>query len=90
MPPTDQLLVRIRGEFGEMPVLRLTLAQACRLWQMDTATCEVVPHTLVEDLFLTRTPQGAFMALPMPRAAAPVKAGREGAETTERPMRRSA
>ena len=28
-------LHRIRGEFREMPGLKLTIAQAARLWQLD-------------------------------------------------------
>jgi hypothetical protein len=31
MPPSELLFARIRGEFREMPGLRLTFAQACRL-----------------------------------------------------------
>ena len=73
MPPSDPLVVRIRGEYREMPGLRLTFAQACRLWQVDAATCETVLHTLVADGFLFQTVDGAFIALPTsdmrPRAA---------------------
>ena len=31
----EALVQRVRGEFREMPGLRLTFAQACRLWQLD-------------------------------------------------------
>ncbi len=34
-----ELLRRIRGEFREMPGLRLSLEQAMRLWSLDRATC---------------------------------------------------
>ena len=34
-----ELLSRIRGEFREMPALRLSLEQAMRLWSLDRATC---------------------------------------------------
>ena len=34
-----ELLSRIRGEFREMPRLRLSLEQAMRLWSLDRATC---------------------------------------------------
>jgi hypothetical protein len=60
----DALLARIRGEYREMPGLRLTLAQACRLWQLDAPTCEAVLGHLVDDRFLFRTRDGAFVALP--------------------------
>jgi hypothetical protein len=62
----DALLVRIRGEYREMPGLRLTVAQACRLWQVDSAICEIVIQTLVAEGFLARTASGMFVALPTP------------------------
>ena len=37
--PQIELLRRIRGEFREMPGLRLSLEQAMRLWSLDRATC---------------------------------------------------
>jgi len=44
MPPTsfDSLVARVRGEYGEMPGLRLTVSQACRLWDVDVSTCEML------------------------------------------------
>jgi len=62
--PLESLVARIRGEYREMPGLRLTFAQACRLWQVDAATCERVLQTLVSERFLFRTADGAFIALP--------------------------
>jgi hypothetical protein len=62
MPPSDLLFARIRGEFREMPGLRLTLAQACRLWQLDAVTCEFLLQMLVAETFLARTKDGAFVA----------------------------
>jgi hypothetical protein len=59
----DLLLYRIRGEFLEMPGLRLTLAQAARLWQMDAATCAALLMRLVSDRFLVQTRRGAYMRL---------------------------
>ena len=53
-----------RGEYREMPGLRLTIAEACRLWQMDSAACEAALHTLVGEGFLARTSRGAFIAMP--------------------------
>ena len=63
MPVPDALVDRIRGEYLEMPGLRLTLPQACRLWQLDTETCEAALRRLTEERFLFRTAAGAFMAL---------------------------
>jgi hypothetical protein len=64
MQSLELLIGRIRGEFREMPGLRLTIAQACRLWQVDPATCEAVLQTLLADHFLVRTANGSFMGLP--------------------------
>ena len=55
------LLHRIRGEFLEMPGLRLTLPQAMRLWNLDAATCEGALGLLVHDHFLRETAHGAFL-----------------------------
>jgi len=51
---------RVRGEFREMPGLSLTLAQACRLWSLDAATCGDVLSHLVNTGFLCRRADGAF------------------------------
>jgi hypothetical protein len=58
---TRGLLLRMRGEYLEMPGLRLTLSQATRLFDLDALTCDVALRTLVEDGFLWQTPQGAFL-----------------------------
>jgi hypothetical protein len=69
----ERILQRIRGEFLEMPGLRLTEAQARRLWALDAATCSAMLAELVESGFLYRTRDGAFMRLEHagPGAAAP-------------------
>ena len=59
----ESLAARIRGEYCEMPGLRLTLAQACRLWQVDAATCETLLDHLVREAFLYKTASGAYMAV---------------------------
>ena len=43
----DALLRRVRGEYREMPGLRLTFEQAMRLWNMDRQTCAAVLDSLV-------------------------------------------
>ena len=55
------LLERIRGEFLEMPGLRLTSAQACRLWALDPNQCDDVLRLLVDGHFLRRTSDGSFI-----------------------------
>ena len=65
--PSDSLVSRIRGEYTEMPGLRLTFAQACRLWQVDAPTCELLLEQLVRESFLRQTVDGFYIALPAPR-----------------------
>ena len=48
------LLVRVSGEYMEMPGLQLTLAQASRLWNMKPATSAHVLDRLVDASFLRR------------------------------------
>ena len=46
------LVERVRGEFNEMPGLRLTPEQAARLWGLDERACSEVLRTLVSASFL--------------------------------------
>ena len=59
--PISELIHRIQGEFLEMPGLRLTGAQARRLWGLDPSTCSGVLAALVDADFLTRTRDGAYV-----------------------------
>ncbi len=43
------------ADYLEMPGLRLTEAQAARLWSFDIALCRAVLTTLVNAKFLART-----------------------------------
>ena len=52
---------RIRGEFLEMPGLRLTPQQASRLWAVDRVTSERVLDRLTSVGFLSRTNGGAYL-----------------------------
>ncbi len=58
---TEEALRRVQGEFLEMPGLRLTEAQACRMWGLEKAACEALLGALVDAKFLYRTRDGAFM-----------------------------
>lgn len=49
-----ELLRRVRGEFLEMPGLRLTFQQARRLWGLDDETCGWVLDSLIDRGFLVR------------------------------------
>ena len=63
MPPLESLVARIRDEYREMPGLRLTFAQACRLWQVDAPNCETLLEQLVREAFLYKTDNGSYIAL---------------------------
>jgi hypothetical protein len=59
----EQILSRIRSEYLEMPGLKLTCAQAQRLWAMDQQTCSEVLDSLTEDRFLRRRDDGSYSRL---------------------------
>lgn len=56
----DALRKRARGEFREMPGMRLTVEQAMRLWGVDRETCQTLLGTLVEEHFLQIDPYGRY------------------------------
>jgi len=58
--PTGDLVRRIRGEYLEMPGLRITARQAQRLFGLDATTCEEVLAGLLQSGFLSRTVDGMF------------------------------
>ena len=51
---TDDLTMRARAEFREMPGMCLTTAQAARLWQLSPARAEELLSELVQSGFLVR------------------------------------
>ena len=59
----DQLMCRIRGEYLEMPGLRLTRAQAQRLWGLDEQVCTVLLESLTADRFLCQREDGMYVRL---------------------------
>ena len=68
-PALDEVLRRVQGEYIEMPGLRLTSAQAQRLWNLDRAACDALLGALVDAKFLFRTRDGAFVRSEYTRAA---------------------
>ena len=73
--PYDTMLKRIRGEYLEMPGLRLTMAQAQRLCGVERTLCQRVLGTLVETGFLCVKKDGTYARVtdgadsPRPRPA---------------------
>ena len=57
----DDLLRRVQAEFLEMPGLRLTRAQARRLWALDDTLCEAVLSALVDARFLVQSRNASFI-----------------------------
>ena len=57
----DDVLQRIQGEYIEMPGLRLTPAQAQRLWGLDRQVCDQLLQALVQANFLSQTRDGSFV-----------------------------
>jgi len=55
-----QLLHRIKAEYIEMPGLRLTVAQAGRLWSVDRPACLDLLERLINERFLQRRPDGTY------------------------------
>ena len=62
-------LWRIRGEYREMPGLKLTVPQAARLWHLDQPSIEQLLNVLVADGLLRRTARGAYLVHAEHRAA---------------------
>jgi hypothetical protein len=56
----DELMLRALRDFDEMPTLRLTTAQAMRLWNRDRSTCQKVLDTLVEARLLRHDEYGQY------------------------------
>jgi hypothetical protein len=61
--PSEDLLLRIQGEYLEMPGLRLTPPQAQRLWGLYRSECEMLMSVLVDARFLARTDDGSYVRL---------------------------
>ena len=73
--PDTALITRIRGEYLEMPGLRLTLEQAQRLCGVERMLCQTVLDALVEAKFLCVRPNRTYARaidgqdVPRPRSA---------------------
>jgi hypothetical protein len=65
----ELLVVRIRIAYAEMPDLKVTFQEACRMWQADEVSCAAALDILMAEGLLIRTSDGTFVA------AAPGKCG---------------
>jgi hypothetical protein len=57
---SEVLRERIRGEYLEMPGLRLTLEQMQRLGAVERTLCQTVLNALVDEKFLCVKSDGAY------------------------------
>ena len=57
----NELLIRARQDYLEMPGLVLTTEQAGRLWNLDRPMCQELLAALVREQFLAKTRGGAFL-----------------------------
>ena len=57
----DAVVARARGEFVEMPGLKLTAAQARRLWALDSELCTAVLRELLHSGFLRCVAGASFV-----------------------------
>lgn len=71
----SQLLRRIKAEYMEMPGLRLSVAQAGRLWGLDATACLDLLERLKTERFLQLRPDGTYARLTdgLPAASAPMR-----------------
>jgi hypothetical protein len=60
-PAIREAILRVEGEYRDMPGLSVTLPQAARLWGLDQKTCERVLATLVDRRVLERTLKGTYV-----------------------------
>jgi hypothetical protein len=60
-PLWEATLARVRGEFAEMPCIRVTERQACALLGLDAPAVGWVLERLAREGFLARTAQGEYI-----------------------------
>jgi hypothetical protein len=59
----DALRSRVEAEYVEMPGLKLTAAQAARLWHLDRVSSAQLLDSLVDAGILRRARDGAYLLL---------------------------
>lgn len=60
--PFERLLAMAQGEYREMPGLRLTRAQAQRLWDLPCSGCAEAVLEALTDMHLVRETRGGMFA----------------------------
>jgi hypothetical protein len=57
----------VRGEYEEMPGLKLTKLQAQHLWDLEPMMCDAIIDALVRTRYLRRTADGAYVRADLQR-----------------------
>jgi hypothetical protein len=57
----------VRGEYDDMPGLKLTRLQAQRLWNLEPMMCDAIIDALVSRGYLRRAADGAFVRADLQR-----------------------
>jgi hypothetical protein len=73
MSNSIRLVQRIREEYQAVPRLKITHAQACRLWSAPEGACHDALDALVAEGVLWLAPSGSYVALPSSHGT-PIKA----------------
>jgi hypothetical protein len=60
-PLWQATLSRVRGEFAEMPCIRVTPDQACTLLGLQAPASHWILERLAEEGYLSKTPQGEYV-----------------------------
>lgn len=89
-PSYREAFDRLRGNFNEMPGMRLTTKQVRRLCGVDDAVCVQVLEDLVRICFLRVGPQGQYMRATDGRATEPRTDGVDDTARTTSPISRRA
>jgi hypothetical protein len=84
MTAIEDVVSRLRGEFLEMPGLRLKSTQVQRLCGVERTTCQMVLDLLVDEKFLSVKSDGHYARLTTGDRRPP-----QGNPTTERATRPS-
>jgi hypothetical protein len=66
MSEPSRLAQRIRAEYDAVPGLKITRAQASRMWSAADEECEAAFDALVAAGILWLAPSGRYVALPSP------------------------
>lgn len=85
MSSVTTLIERIRSEYLALPGLKLSEAQARRLWPASAEALHSAIDALITEGFLRCLPSGTYIAVPRPHgAAAKADLTARGADTTVR------